>query len=308
MADPPNPAGDTSLPGEEAHQESREKENKPSAWRPVTWSHVFGHQPLLLACLLIVLVLLPSQIFLLFAPGRDFYYSQPTATYPGESLLTRPHMDETVPAWLLGVLTSVLILLLAALELLLAPRYHRNATSAYHSALLLLLDAIMVNIIVYAMVSFTKQSVGRPRPDFFARLASNDIHGITDGRWSYPSGHAATSMACGTFWALHLTWTFFFRPTVGKFKKLATPQWQADLWSFLEVVVIGIGPVLALFIATSRIYDYRHNPSDVNAGALFGIVGTCFWWARSMGQRGCAQVASTAAVDGQTPALHSQYC
>ena len=174
---------------------------------------------------------------------------------------------------------------LAGIELLMAPQFHPNGTAALRMAVFLLIDAGITNVVVYAVTAFTKASVGRLRPDFFARLDSGDDSAILDGRKSYPSGHSATSFACGIYWALHLTWSFHFRPRASRTAAAASsparlPQWRQDLGAFAKLVAVGIGPAVALYIATSRIWDYRHNPSDVNAGAMLGIVATAFLWAR----------------------------
>lgn len=191
-------------------------------------------------------------------------------------------MPETFPTWLLGLLMLAEGAALGVTEaLFLAPKYHLTSTNAWRSAVTLVLELVMANIVVYSVVSYMKLSVGRLRPDFFARLATGDEAVIRDGHYSFPSGHSATAMVTGIFWALHLSWTFYFRKPV-RGSSSPRPQWRSDLSSFWRLLLIAVGPSLGAAIATSRIYNYRHNASDVNAGAIIGIIGATFWWVRGL--------------------------
>jgi membrane-associated phospholipid phosphatase len=106
-----------------------------------------------------------------------------------------------------------------------------------------------------------KHYVGRLRPDFYAIAGgdeTNKQHRLADAHWSYPSGHASLSFAS-------LTTTFFY--VLGKTQPFA--DGPGSFWKLAAAFVL---PCFAGFVATSRIVDYRHHPSDVNAGA---IIGTC---------------------------------
>lgn len=205
----------------------------------------------------------------------------PLAATPGEALLTRPMKTETVPTWILAVSNIAHLLVLSALELLLAPSFHRTGTSAWQSSLLLLVDGAVINAVVYSVVSVIKRSVGRLRPDYFARLAAGDESAINQGTLSYPSGHAALAATCGAYWALHLTWTLYYRNRQGSAPLPRVLRWQGDLKAFGKIVLVGLGPAVAGFISVSRVIDNRHHPSDINAGALIGIVATILLWAQT---------------------------
>uniref|UniRef100_A0A061RWD4 Pa-phosphatase related-family protein n=1 Tax=Tetraselmis sp. GSL018 TaxID=582737 RepID=A0A061RWD4_9CHLO len=97
--------------------------------------------------------------------------------------------------------------------------------------------------------------VGRHRPDWFARVAAGDAG---TGAMSFPSGHAAYSFAAATVMSLYILGKFrvFSRPAAGSFPKAVAAL----------LPVAGAG-----FIAASRLVDYRHDFSDVNAGSFIGI-------------------------------------
>lgn len=139
-------------------------------------------------------------------------------------------------------------------------------------------------------VSFTKILVGEPRPDFFDRCfpsigVSNNaatqakikqvvdnmkppikwidiceeknFRIVTDGIISFPSGHACDAMGGGLFIAMYI------------WGKLGTfsPKHRSQFWRFLA----GMPSILlGLYISLSRIFDYRHHPLDVFAGAFIG--------------------------------------
>eukprot|EP00879_Flechtneria_rotunda_P022388 GHRR01023623.1.p1 GENE.GHRR01023623.1~~GHRR01023623.1.p1 ORF type:complete len:163 (+),score=39.22 GHRR01023623.1:656-1144(+) len=100
--------------------------------------------------------------------------------------------------------------------------------------------------------------VGKPRPDWFARLASSDPDNIRNGRTSYPSGHAAeTFMAFGLLSIYLLArLKLFTTPTQGHFAKVI-------------VCLLPLG--FAAFITLSRVAAYKHDFADINAGMFIGL-------------------------------------
>ena len=96
-------------------------------------------------------------------------------------------------------------------------------------------------------------------------MASGDKALIKEGRLSYPSGHAAYSHASGAvcFWWL--------AARLGLFGAVPVAPSSASLPTFARLLV-ALAPVgLATFIATTRLTDYVHHFSDVNAGSFIGM-------------------------------------
>lgn len=100
-----------------------------------------------------------------------------------------------------------------------------------------------------AVVQLTKVLVARPRPDF----------SLTEsGGFSYPSGHAAASMALYGLLTL-----LAVRETRGPLRALAATT----------------GALLILAIGATRVYLGAHYPSDVLAGWLAGVLCAAAAWA-----------------------------
>eukprot|EP00039_Didymoeca_costata_P020927 m.342876 g.342876 ORF g.342876 m.342876 type:complete len:293 (+) comp21943_c0_seq1:243-1121(+) len=109
-----------------------------------------------------------------------------------------------------------------------------------------------------------KHYVGRYRPDAYEALARGG-HIAVDAHWSYPSGHSSLSFAS-------LLFTFYFVAD--------HTHAMGGLGSGWKLTLCMVFPFAAGFIATSRLVDYKHNPSDVNAGAFLGtLISTIFYHA-----------------------------
>jgi membrane-associated phospholipid phosphatase len=151
----------------------------------------------------------------------------------------------------------------------LSARALARGTRDVHHLMLAVLQA-------YALASCWKiwlnKGVGRPRPDWYAALAdagsssSSSSSRVDEAqRASYPSGHAAYSHSSGAvcFW----------------YAAARLRAFRADAHAQLPRLLLAAAPVgLATAIAATRLTDYRHNFSDVNAGTFIGLVaGTaCF--------------------------------
>jgi diacylglycerol diphosphate phosphatase/phosphatidate phosphatase len=124
-----------------------------------------------------------------------------------------------------------------------------------HHFALTLLGATGLTILV---TGSAKRYVGFYRPSYYSLVQDDKLseHEKIDGRQSYPSGHASLAFASMVTLCLYL---------LGKTRAVAGGPGQL-------VKVLGcvsfVG--LALFVACSRIVDYRHHPADVNAGAMLG--------------------------------------
>ena len=98
-----------------------------------------------------------------------------------------------------------------------------------------ILNVLLVNILV-------KNLVGRPRPYEVASFTDLLVHKLSDN--SFPSGHTS--------------YAFSFATIVTMLNK------NKPLVVFTDI--------LAILIALSRLYLYVHFPTDVLAGAVFGII------------------------------------
>uniref|UniRef100_A0A7S2RYR7 Phosphatidic acid phosphatase type 2/haloperoxidase domain-containing protein n=1 Tax=Mucochytrium quahogii TaxID=96639 RepID=A0A7S2RYR7_9STRA len=138
-----------------------------------------------------------------------------------------------------------------------------NYVLDFHHSLLGLLESSSVCILA---TNSLKIAVGRVRPSGSARHKL-DMH---DWNQSYPSGH--TSMIfCG------MVYLFLFlsgkagilRKTGIVFSKSQDPFRGSFAFAFLTFF---LPMVIACFVLASRLVDYAHDFSDVNAGAVIGLV------------------------------------
>lgn len=96
-----------------------------------------------------------------------------------------------------------------------------------------------------------------------ANVAAANAKEISDARLSYPSGHSAYIFYSATMLSLYL---------LGKTRVLVEHRPGHFLIASLCLIPMGV----AAFVAVSRIADYKHDPSDVNAGSFIGIMCGAF--------------------------------
>ncbi|CAI7864073.1 unnamed protein product, partial [Closterium sp. NIES-53] len=116
-----------------------------------------------------------------------------------------------------------------------------------------------------------KVSVGRPRPDFFIRcfpsgvpvyssngnaLCNGNPSIVSEGRRSFPSGHASVSFSGLAYLSLFLA---------AKLHSISSSA--AHLWRLLPPALPLVGGVA---VGITRIDDYWHFPFDVFVGSLIG--------------------------------------
>lgn len=84
-----------------------------------------------------------------------------------------------------------------------------------------------------------------------------DTHQLTDGRLSFPSGHASSAFYFFTYWVIYL-------------QARMIPEVFGDtlLRPFLQLA----GALAAILVGLSRVSDYKHHWSDVFAGSILGLV------------------------------------
>jgi diacylglycerol diphosphate phosphatase/phosphatidate phosphatase len=129
-----------------------------------------------------------------------------------------------------------------------------------HHGCLTAVEALSVAIV---FKNWANLYAGRLRPHFLAALATEDPAVVRVGRLAYPSGHAAYSMTGLAVISLHL-WgrlgTFSSRP-------------QSTARNSFGVFLLTVAPLhVAVFVAVSRVVDFKHDFSDINAGMALGLL------------------------------------
>ncbi|XP_043217673.1 phospholipid phosphatase 5-like [Amphibalanus amphitrite] len=171
-----------------------------------------------------------------------------------------PQMDSYVPGsalWFLVV--SVPVATIGALFLI-----NRDwidlREAGLCSSLALLLTGIVTNCI--------KLAVGRPRPDFLSRCYPEGFQRVdlpctgsamlvSEGRKSFPSGHASLAACLAVFTCLYLS------------GKLGTFTERGRRQSHKLLVLFPL--LVAALIAASRTCDYHHHWQDVVVGGALGV-------------------------------------
>ncbi len=113
----------------------------------------------------------------------------------------------------------------------------------------------------------SKDIVGRPRPDYYDRLARGID--VDEARESWPSGHATHAAGVATYLTL-FTWDEW----------RSQEPWALACKSGISVLLGGA----ATWVAYTRVADNRHYVGDVIAGSLLGAGTALFfysyqqWW------------------------------
>jgi len=92
-------------------------------------------------------------------------------------------------------------------------------------------------------------------------------HDIADAHKSFPSGHASMSAAGFYFVALYVS------GKVGALARKSHPGWATPL--DVRLVQLGLGTLavaFAVWVACTRLRDYRHDTADVTAGHILGAL------------------------------------
>jgi len=144
------------------------------------------------------------------------------------------------------------------------------------------------------LVSCLKNMVGEPRPDFFDRCfpdvgvlnnakinkkldeisdnvtnpikwtdicSSTDKKTVLGGLLSFPSGHANNSIGGAIFAALYI-WG-----KLGAFGQ----KYRTDFWRFLAAFP---SLIFGIWVAATRLTDYKHHAVDIFTGGLIGTVSS----------------------------------
>jgi len=102
---------------------------------------------------------------------------------------------------------------------------------------------------------------------------------LNDGRDSFPSGHASSSMSTGLFGTLYLLWVVYFRKIDLPWRSIKGCQ---NLFTYQTVHALFFAALvpffIALAIACTRVRDHRHSPADITGGAFLGACVAAFYF------------------------------
>jgi len=119
----------------------------------------------------------------------------------------------------------------------------------------------------YFYVCVLQPFAGRNRPNYAETVAqaSSDPDTIAYARMSYPSSYAAASFATLVFCALYILGKSRVYSRNSRFGGGAAGR-------FVVLIFVSFLVLCAFLISVSRTRDYVNNFSDINAGAIMGII------------------------------------
>lgn len=268
--------------------------------RSVDWWAIIRRQDHAGLLLLVIFYVATGVIHYLATPTvNPFYLYDATISYPPTN---NDGFSPTVPAWaaifvplLMGIATLIIG------ELVYSRLEHHSLTDALSVILFFFLDDAQAVGLTLMTVEATKVAVGRYRPDFLARCQpvdtwmppgvpgyptlqyGNNTVGaypcgteysdstIEDGRQSFPSGHAAFSMALGAYGAGYMIWCWHMRVEWSPRRGAAWKEFAADVGNVCAKVWTILMLGFSWGVGCTRITDWQHNVSDVVAGWLLGL-------------------------------------
>ncbi len=181
------------------------------------------------------------------------------------SIMYDYHAD-TVSDTVLAVIAAVIPLVVGTLcsllfgRLIAAQRWN-TWLDIHHFILGLVESHVVAGFFTVAL----KFGIGRVRPSGLARLAMNNA----SWNMSYPSGHTSSAFTGMVYLSLFLVGkTGIFRKH-GLYFKLDRDPFAGSFAQAL--IVIFVPSCVATYVGASRLFDYAHDFSDVNAGAFIGV-------------------------------------
>jgi len=133
-----------------------------------------------------------------------------------------------------------------------------------HNTVLGIFESLSLQTVFFAII---KPFAGRYRPRYLeiVEQASSDPHQLADGRSSYPSGHSSSAFSVLFFCSLYI---------LGKSRVYSRSSrfGGGSAGRFGYIIFSAIPILIAFLVAVTRTRDYMHNFSDINAGAMIGII------------------------------------
>jgi membrane-associated phospholipid phosphatase len=133
------------------------------------------------------------------------------------------------------------------------------------------------------LTQMIKAFVGRLRPNFYefcgfdliTRMCMASPSHVNEARQSFPSGHSSLAFQGMVIIILCLVARIglFALPNSAKDKDYCIKLLRTKQLQTISAIVIPL--FYGIFVATSRLVDYWHHPSDVLAGILIGIASAC---------------------------------
>jgi membrane-associated phospholipid phosphatase len=185
------------------------------------------------------------------------FFETPLIPGPGD----KPYLEERVTnPWVYGAMLATA----GAVSLLPNQEGWLNERSYRH-----LKGSLLAISSGYFIKELAKDIVGRPRPDYYDRLAKGV--GLDEARDSWPSGHAAHFATAATYLSL-FTWDEW----------RSTSPWAIAAKTGITACLAGTWA----WVSWTRIADNRHYPGDIVAGTILGagtaLIGYSYeqWWGR----------------------------
>lgn len=210
---------------------------------------------------------LPSAILtIMFSPYQRGIYCDDTS-------INYPYKRDTISHGGMAAVTitcSIVIITTGEAYLVYSKRLHSNSQfNQYLSALYKIVGTFLFGgAVSQSLTDLAKFTIGRPRPNFLAVCAPTVCNGymlqinctgnhrnVTESRLSFYSGHSSFGMYCMLFLSLYVQ-----ARMQGKWTRLVRPTIQFFLVMF------------AVYVAYTRVSDYKHHWSDVLVGLLQGAL------------------------------------
>lgn len=232
-------------------------------------------------------------VFAVLGLGLGAVAPRNTTFYEQDPALSKERFDPQVPSWLLGILAALFPGILCV-------SYDLFSGKGSFWVTLGLCQSLSLTLLITDTV---KNFVGSKRPNFFDLVnysnyaAAIDTHDTTSSAWqtykglttmgapgslskasltanfndamrSFPSGHASISFAGLVYLGLVI--------------RAAAGVKSVDTFSPYACLA-GLPPLLAAFIAITRIQDNWHREVDIGFGALIGTVAAFAAWHHARG-------------------------
>lgn len=204
-----------------------------------------------------------------------------------------PMEDSTVPTpTMFTFCFSAWGLILAVNAVVLWKRDESFTLRAWLTFSYLICRVVLFSFAVTSLITdIIKKTVGAPRPYYITALTAHEAGELSERDWvnatqSFVSGHASES------WSLLFLMTLYFYHSYSyAMKQYATQRSVAPystsnphsyffvhLWyklapmPLVSILLMFIPTFGALFVALTRMIDYKHTAADITAGALIGAV------------------------------------